>query len=283
MHSLLQVIDSFKGAMIGSGIAPPDYVFADSALHRFHIEGDRKGSLNGAYVLHTAGDFAAGWYMSFKSGITSKWSFGQRNRITTKMRKQIEYAKSVREAEQAKAHAEAAQKALFLLENSTKITDPSQHPYLIRKRVKPLNSRLYREALVVPLIDESLLIINLQFIVANGEKRFLKGGKIKGSFAKIGDITEKILICEGWATAASLYEATGHCVIAAMSAGNLQPVAEIVRRQHPKAEIILCSDNDNVGIEKANKAAIACNGLVLTPPLAGDDFNDFINAGGIFQ
>ena len=279
--SLQSIENGFKTAMLNHGINPPDTLIGDSALHRFHVEGDRKGTLNGAYILH-CDNKPSGWAMHYKTGVSFTWTLsGKREPMTAAMKKQIEYAREVRQLEHAKAHQQAAEKARHIWANATPITDPSQHPYLVKKRVKPHCARLYKGALVIPLVDETGVIVNLQLINADGTKRFLSGGKKKGCFCTIGEPTETILIAEGFATGASLFVATGHSVIVAMDAGNLKPVGEIVRRQYPSRKIIICADNDPIGIEKATIAAFACNGLYIAPPMAGQDFNDFINGGGV--
>ena len=86
-------------------------------------------------------------------------------------------------------------------------------------------------------------ITSLQFIRGDGTKLFLKDGVIKGnSFWIKGDKT--ICICEGWATGASIFEATGHTVLIAFNAGNLEAVAEKMMEKSPNRPFILCADND---------------------------------------
>lgn len=275
------IIQSFTTAMRDAGIIPTCPIIPDGVLHRAHVENDRTGTLNLAYVLHIDG-LPAGWWQYFKTGVTGTWSSsGKKEPLTSPMLRQIEQAKAERAKEQAERHQLAAEKARWIGQQAPLITDPAQHNYLVKKRVKPHGARLYRDALVIPLIDESGTIVNLQFIAADGQKRFLSGGRKQGCYSTIGDPGETILICEGWTTGVSLYESTGHYVIVAMDAGNLKPVAEIARRQHPDGKIILCADNDPVGIEKATIAAFACNGMYIAPPNAGQDFNDYINAGGV--
>ncbi|MEQ1738398.1 MAG: toprim domain-containing protein [Methyloglobulus sp.] len=274
-------IQNFTDALIDKGIVPARAIIADGLLHRAPVEGDKAGTLNLAYVLHLDGT-PTGWFHHFKTGVTGSWSAsGKREPMTAAMRKQLEYAREVRQQEQAKAHQDAAQKAYWIWGQSEPITDPSRHPYLARKCINPHSARLYKGALVIPIYDEANQLVNLQFINADGTKRFLSGGRKKGCCSIIGETTETILVCEGWATGASLHEATGHYVIVAMDAGNLKPVGEIVRSQYPTAKIIACADNDPVGIEKATVAAFACNGLMIAPPTEGTDFNDFINSGGV--
>lgn len=101
-------------------------------------------------------------------------------------------------------------------------------------------------------------IASLQTIDDAGEKRFLHGGKkASGSFT-LGDLTEAttILICEGYATGASLHEASGIPVVVAFDAGNLKPVAQALRAAHPGSTLCLCADDDvetegNPGLTKA--------------------------------
>lgn len=275
-------INGFQAAMLDHGINPPDNLIGDSALHRFHVEGDKKGTLNGAYVLHLDGK-PSGWAMHYKTGVGFTWTLsGEREPMNAAMRQQIEAARHQRQAEQAKSHRVAAEKAYAIWGKSKPVDESAKHPYLIKKSVKPYNASIYGFALIVPIQDEEGLC-NIQYIYPDGSKRFLAGGKKRGCFTYIGDgwETETILICEGWATGASLHEATGHFVVVALDAGNLTPVSEVIRKKYPTAKIIICADNDPIGIEKATQAAFACNGLMIAPPKQGQDFNDFINAGGV--
>ncbi len=287
IYSLKETVikNCFREALLSSGSEPTNELISDGQLHRAHVEGDRAGSRNLAYVLHLDGA-PAGWFQNFKTGIVGTWSAsGKREPMTEIMRKQIQYAKEVRAKERAKAQQEAAQKASWIWEQATIIgtlkTGARRHQYLITKRVKPHGARLYGTALVIPLVNESGAILNLQFIQSDGTKRFLSGGRKKGCYSTLGEVTETILICEGWATGASLHESTGYYIVVAMDAGNLNPVVKVVRRQYQNSKIILCADHDPVGIEKAKIAAIACNGLMIYPPNKSMDFNDFINAGGV--
>lgn len=81
--------------------------------------------------------------------------------------------------------------------------------------------------MIVPLYDECGDMWNLQFIKHDGEKIFLKGGRVKRCFHFIGtvDLQDPIIcIAEGYATAASIHLATGLPVAVAFNAGNLMPV-----------------------------------------------------------
>lgn len=164
------------------------------------------------------------------------------------------------------------------------------HPYLKAKQVKPINIRQIADSLVVPLL-ENRVIVNLQFIKPNGTKRFLSGGKVKGCYALVGDVIpgQTLYICEGWATAVSIYADQGHAVACAMHASNLLHVGQHLRVEYPKSTLVIAGDNDrlselngkgNTGVDAAtNAAAILQCGMVLPAfpldaPLELSDFND---------
>lgn len=273
------IIESFKTAMLDAGITPPDVIITDDRLHRFKID----GKLNGAYVLHTDGR-AAGYFEDYKQGIKQNWKLDGTFAPLTDAEKKafaIERKKQAlaREAEEKARHETAVKKAASIW---AKAIPALTHSYLTKKQVQAHTTRVHDGALVVPLYDASGLLVSLQFINADGGKRMMKGGKAQGSCCFIGashavlNPRDKILICEGWATGASLFEATGYFTIAAFSAGNLSAVAIQICKQHPDNEIIICGDNDvsGVGQQAAIKAALACNGRYVIPPETGD-FNDY--------
>lgn len=275
------VIDRFRQAMQAAGINYSGEIVPDGKLQRFHIEGHKRGSKNGAYVFHADG-CPAGWFMNYKTGVSQKWRMsGSLERIPRQMIAEIEKAKREREAEQRRRHEAAAVKARSIWHKSRPITQQSEHQYLIKKRIQPHGIRISRDALIVPLKDEHKRIVNLQFILPAGGKRFLTDGRKQGCFYPIGQPTPKILICEGFATAASIHEHTGQCVIVAMDKGNLKPVAEVIRKIFPDNEIIIAGDNDldGGGQLKAREAALAINAKLLIPPVVGQDWNDCLTGG----
>ena len=118
-----------------------------------------------------------------------------------------------------------------------------------------------RGHLVVPLQDIDGQLHSVETIAPDGAKRYLAGGAKRGHFCVVGaepaplaEPTGSLLICEGWATGASLAMATGHTVIAAMDAGNLLPVAEALRARFPEADLVLVADNDTKPDRDTNPA-----------------------------
>jgi len=163
----------------------------------------------------------------------------------------------------------------------------NDHPYLVRKHLPALTARINRQRLVIALHYQGE-IVNLQFISAGGEKRFLCGGRVVGCYSPIGRITPglPLYICEGWATGATIHLDTGAPVACAMNAGNLEPVALSLRaRLGDTFKLIIAGDDDrkspdNPGRAAANKAALSAGALVTYPqwpegsPHTLTDFND---------
>ena len=76
--------------------------------------------------------------------------------------------------------------------------------------------------LLVPVFDGAE-IISVQTIPPEGKKLFQLGSRKKGGYFTIGEPSDTIYICEGYATAATIHELTGGQVIVGFDAGNLPP------------------------------------------------------------
>ena len=202
------------------------------------------------------------------------------------------------QARQQAAHVAAAADAVAQWDAAS---DTGASPYLARKGVQAHGVRFAPDGCaLVPLRDAAGALWNLQRIVperrADGpEKLFLTGGRKSGLWHWCGDPTgaSVLLLAEGYATAASLYQATGRPVAVAFDAGNLAHVAKALRQQYRSALIVLCGDDDrateartgtNTGRVKAEAAARAVRGLAVFPeglPEGGSDFNDMHEAQGL--
>lgn len=190
---------------------------------------------------------------------------------------------SVEEQAQRKAESEARRQAAEQERQQTqqrvkgtaqKIWNSSRpaslsHPYLAAKgitnpdAIAGLRQNKYKDNdnLIIPVLYENE-IVNLQSINQDGGKRFLAGGQVQGAYAFIGkaDDVEKVgvVMAEGYATAASIYEATGKPVIIAFDAGNMVAVAERLAQKLPQnVPVVIAVDNDasQTGIKKARQAA----------------------------
>jgi putative DNA primase/helicase len=273
-------IEQFRQAMLASGVTPPSHIVADGQRHRFHVEGRKAGSKDGAYFLHVDNN-PAGWFMDWKTGISGKWSADGKSRpFTPAMRQQFDQERKQRELEKQLCHDQAAKTAAYIWGKATPATD---HQYLINKRIKPHHTRIYQGKLTIPVYDESRELVSLQFIYPDGTKRPLTGAKKKACFSAIrkDNNADVILIAEGFSTAASLHESTGHYTAIAFGKGNLLPTAQVIRRLYPKATIIIAGDHDldGGGQKAAKEAANEVNGQFIIPPNAGD-WNDHVTNGG---
>ena len=271
------VIESFRHAMQSAGIHCSGEIIGDGRIHRFHIDGHKHGSQNGAYILHLDG-CPAGWFMDHTTKLSQTWHNKNGSKASFVSIEQIEATKQKWEAETRQRNEAAMLRAAEIWKKCKPIANQADHPYLVKKRIQPHEARLHQDSLVIPIYNDSDRLTNLQFIKADGKKRFLKDGCKKGCFHIIGDVSDKILICEGFATGASLHEDTGKRVVIALDAGNLEPVARNIKALSLGCEIIICGDNDvsGAGQREARKAALAIGGKVLIPEIPGKDWNDIL-------
>lgn len=214
--------------------------------------------------------------------------------------KQLEVEAAIEEKKTIEQQAKSANKAQYLF---SKAAETESHDYLTKKDVMAHGLKIgewtYKDdsgelqveknALLVPLsFDDE--IVSLQGIFPCGTKKLLFGAKKQGVHFIFGDYTPTILICEGWATGATLHEATQLMTFVAIDAGNLEHVAKYVRRKYPLCRIKICADNDqygksNTGIKSANKAACSVDADVVYPIFKDlsskpTDFNDLYHESG---
>lgn len=167
-----------------------------------------------------------------------------------------------------------------------------ESPYLLGKGLEGFTFSILPDGgLLLPLRDESGEVVAAQTISPSGEKRLIAGSAKKGSFYTINAVETPpcILIAEGLATALSVHLMRPDALaVAAIDAGNLLPVAQVLRVSHPDAQIIIAADNDlaegakNVGIEHAEKAALAVAGWVSAPPTDKKaDWDDYRQQHGL--
>lgn len=237
---------------------PFNMIHPSNYVKRVHINGDKAGSKNGWFIYHGGFGMLGDW----KTGIRQIWKAVGQN-ITWKQTIDI----SAPSIDQLNAESKIKAKNIW---NSAQKEDGSSH-YLIQKGVKAFGLKTKNSRLIVPLHDENSDIHSLQFIKPTGEKTFLKGGKKKGMFFLIGKIEGKFLcVGEGYATCASVHEATGYPVAVAFDAGNLLAVGKILRQRYPEIRLIYCADNDlsgptNTGLLRATEAAKSTSGFVVVP------------------
>lgn len=300
----LHLETTFLAAMQSAGLDYQGEIVADGALHRVKVNGDRNP--NAWYVLHPDHP-AAGAFGCWKHQINETWCAVDSEALTEAERaerdRRWKEQQAARDADRQRQNQGAAIKAQAILDAAHDASNT--HPYLIRKGVKaypgvkigawPQSQK--NGCLLIPLRGGDGQLATVQAIfpekpATGSDKYLLKDGAKKGAFFAIGDIhlADTVIIAEGYATAATLHEATGYAAVMAIDAGNLRPVAEILKALYPAKRLIIAADNDrftegNPGLAKATAAAKAIKAALSIPEFseseAGTDFNDLAALHGL--
>ena len=266
----------FARFMQDHGFGRPDAVHPDGKLHRFDAPDDRPGQKTSWYVLFSDG-VPCGKVGNWRTAEESIWSAKTNLNPAEQMEqdRRIEEARKIRELERENLRREAAKKAQEIWAEAK---DSPNHPYLSKKDVPALGVRQSRGNLVIPVTDFQGNLHSLQFITATGEKRFLTGGAVQGHFHVIPGSGKKVYVCEGYATGATIHQATGAKVYVSFNAGNLKSVCSKI-----EGDIIVAADNDhktegNPGVQAAKDAG---HRYVVPHGMAGTDFNDLAKEKGM--
>lgn len=274
---MTEVLDKLQSQMQQLGITPPTAFAIDGKLHRF---GERKTKQHGWYVLRW---FRLNSGLEVLTGAFGDWKLYQDQAFTVdldlppfseeeKAKFKAEQSRIRRaQAEDRKARqAEAAERAGLIW---GKLPTEGYSHYLQRKQVAGVGVRYSRGSVVVPVCNiESGALVGLQFIAADGAKKFLTGTAKEGAGHVLGlmEGAKTAFIAEGYATSASVFMAMQRPVICAFDAGNLLSVAKALRAKYPELKLVIAADNDtetegNPGLTKARAAAKAVNGRVVIP------------------
>ncbi len=270
----------------------------DGRLIRVPTEDDKARKRSGWYVAHTlrtddGRELVFGSWGNWRTGISGKLKYNakgiddaERERIRAQMARDREAAQQAR----LELAATAARRAVRIWEG---LPDSGSSPYLTRKKARSYGLRFAKGgAVVVPVRAAGGDLVGLQFIDADGGKKFLTGTAKTGAFHWLHEPQgpdEVIQLAEGYATACSVLLATGHATACAFDAGNLLPTAEAIRRLYPHATLVVCADDDhatpgNPGRQKAQECAQRARGSVCLPVFQGErgtDFNDLHVAEGL--
>lgn len=273
-----------RSLMLSQGFNPPDSIVLDGQIHRYG-EGGRRDDDALWYVGFTS-PVSAGAWGDWRTGAKSSWS-GQTAHLSQMERDQLQerlnQAKAQAEADRQRRAEEAAAKAQRIWASAQPCMG---HPYLTRKAIiSPCGAKMDSSGnLVIPVINAQGQISSLEMISADGKKRFLPGGAVKGGWyiAGSGDGQSPYYVAEGFATAVSIYEATGRPCLVAFSAGNLTAAIQSYRTLNPQVRALtIVADNDesHTGEIEAYKAKDATGCDVVLIPAVGMDANDYAAAG----
>lgn len=287
----MNAIDQFRDVMMADGLTPPDHIEPGRFLK---FPGHQKSTSNKAGWCFLFEDMRGGVFGDYSTGMERNWQASNSAPYTSAERdlnRQRMAAMQVqRDADKLETQLQASGTALQRLEDAAPCT---QHDYASRKGVQCHGVRIDAAgALLVPMRDTTGKLHSLQAITPDGEKRFHPGGRIKGCYHAIGKPAGRLIVCEGYATGASIHEATGDAVAVAFNAGNVPEVAVALHSKYPELQLIVAADDDyqtegNTGMTKAKQAALAVGGFMAMPEFGPDrpdratDFNDLHQTAGL--
>lgn len=305
------VIQSFHAFLLSCGL--------EIEAHQIKTTGKWERSKNnkGSYLLYLdekPNGLAKNWANGTNQ--TYKWSFSKDKSAPSK--DQIDIWKHAQRERISREQKEAEQKAQIAREiwATAPIVPDDGHEYLRAKTVKSYGLKLltyqkaesftlhpiigakylrnYKNALIIPIRGIDRKIHALQLIrpkskKPENDKAFFNSPK--GRYFSIGaNKTGFIVVCEGYATGATIHEATGHQVAIAFNAINLEPVATALKARFPNLKIVIGADNDhykeqNTGLKIA-KAIKEKHGIDFYLPQFseksnGTDFNDLSKEQGL--
>ncbi|MCR5347156.1 MAG: AAA family ATPase [Fretibacterium sp.] len=262
----------------------PESVVLDGNLRRFRTSGDKGSEKSGWYVLFGSG-VPAGAFGNWRTGESFRWRAIRTEPLSAGesalLEEHYRLARAKRDASILQRQERAARTCREIWNQAPEALD--SHPYLQKKKVRNHGLRSTGDGRLIMPVFIGQEITSLQYIGADGKKEFHYGGRAAGGFFRIPAWKPAADICfvaEGYATAASVHEATGCEVWVGLNAGNLFRVGQTLREARPGADIVFVGDNDlsGTGQRAAEAAAEAAGGRVIIPPVTGDA-NDYALAG----
>lgn len=257
-------------------------IVPDGKIHRYDAA-DKPGKKSCWYIFFSLEDMIAGCFGRWDTDTFVKFrSFDYREECAEEIEFKnaaIEQAIAHRDAERKRLAAEAAVRAAEIFEAAMPAT--SGHSYLAKKKIDAHGLKLSKSgALIVPMSSIDGNLTSLQFIAQNGEKRFLSGGAVKGAFYRFGGEADRVYVVEGYASGATVFEQLHAPVYVAFSANNLPEVVKAIRSKYEYCQVVIVADNDDTGKKYAKQAADLYGAMIITPPVEGQDINDYWLAGG---
>lgn len=287
-------VTEFSQVLENAGLVIQGLPQMDGAIHRVATRDDKKGAKSGAYRAYLDGR-PAGWYRDYRSADDSptNWVFsgGEQHDPLARLHLRA-FAQQQRDDNARKLQQQYNKQAGYARSYINGLPQATAHEYLTRKGIRAapgvrLNNK---NELVIPFSNGRGEIRSYQRIPVTGGKdaRILKDSEKTGNWFTFGtpENGRPLLFAEGYATAASLHEATGLPVLMTVDAGNMIAVAENARKIWTDSPFVFCADNDhqreiNKGVFSATKAAEVTNGEVIIPAFTEaekaqglTDFND---------
>jgi phage/plasmid primase-like uncharacterized protein len=298
--NLSDVINEFCNECQANGlIISPNQIIADGKIHKCPVIESNISKTSGRYFIYATDinkDFPFNGYIRNYPGMVEiNWNYLKYLKITKNSNQIHNLQNTDLDVDKKNYNDSHYQKTAYvayqIFQKGRKY--PLGYNYLSKKRIKPFGI-VFRDfngvtdIVTVPGRDESGKIWTIQSIHPDGTKFFLRNGKQKGMFHKLGNTAltheyqDTIFIAEGYATAASIYMATNMLTICAFSSENLVDVGLVIRKLCKDSKIIFCVDADYAGIANAIKASLNTNGRIICPIFSKlervnyNDFNDLL-------
>jgi putative DNA primase/helicase len=287
--SYADAIADFIGFMEANGVVPIEPIaqrLGSGNLIRFRCEGDGKGRKNGWAILYLD-ERPAGAFGNYKANTgTLKWKTNSdRPALTAAEREALQREwREAREKREATRRDNETQASLDAADKWRKCPPASpDHSYAAAKNLDVTGLKQEGNRLLVPMCDEAGTLWNLQAIGPDGTKRFLRGGRIDGLFAIIGQFateTAEAVFVEGYSTGSTVHRATGLPVIVTFNTANMPKVARLWADLRPDLAFTVFADDDeqtarsyvdqgkpykNPGIETAEAVAAEIGAHVAYP------------------
>lgn len=260
--------------------------FMDGQKHRIETVGDKKGERSGFYVGHLDGH-PAGYIKNNRTGAEVKWKakgYSLSPEEKAKLAAEAAQKLQMRSEQKKQAQEAAVGRIKYYMESYLPVQTGT--PYLNAKGIKPqpgIFTDREGQKTFIPVYNAAGELRSMQYIQADGTKRFAKDSEQEGCMHVVGqqDLAKAktIILSEGYATAASIKEATDDTVasVAAFNSGNLPLVAKVLSAKYPQAQFLVAGDDDlaveakqgnNPGKEKALEAAKILNCRAVFPVFA---------------
>lgn len=285
---------------------------------RCEAENDKAPEKTGWYVIyeHLTSDHRTiycGAYGDWRQGEKGSWQRikPKGGRLSAEdrevMKKRAEEGQRKAAEAEVRKHRTAARRAAAMWK---KLPEKGTSLYVERKRVVAFGLRYSKKsgAALVPmrrvkdgqLSGLQVLYPQVQADTGRDKSYWPYGLEKEGAAHIIGPDPEPgdvVLVCEGYATGASLHMATNLPTVVCFDAGNLLPVGKALRERYPGRQLLFCADDDwktvingkphNTGRIRAENAATVTGGQVVLPVFDNDreerwtDFNDLHCAEGL--
>lgn len=275
---------TFEDALAAFGMVGVTAVPDDGMFHRYAMSGKRAGDKSGWAIKFSdgAGIYNCWSYPDGHEGIYWHPSGKEYKELSEKDRKLADSRREDVRNKRRELNEQVAARSLLIWNDCVEALG---NEYLSTKKVGAFGVRQNSKGeLIVPVRDFSGKIWSLQRIYPNEkrdgfDKSYSFGGVLSHNMHRI-EGGDDIILCEGYATGASIHMATGSTVIVCFDAGNMEKVAEQFKNV-PKVRVAADRDKEEKGA-KGQKTAERIKdrfGIPYVMPDVYGDFNDLACAG----